>query len=442
MSNYTAVPRSTPPSIPFRPWYRRLPWWAIAVSVLVFATVPAAVDPIRDASTLADLSEAHLALPPTYLAITPVSNVLDALTLLSVPQHIVVVLSVIVLFIGYRSQRRRLPGSEGRRASLVREAAAALLLIVGIVVVYAVAALVPRPMAQLEITDPSVLAIDFHSHTMYSHDGRRGWTEEDVRGWHRGAGYDVAYITDHATFEGGERGIAGNPRLAGEGTMVLQGIEVVYRGEHVNVLSAGRRYRGLTTPNLQDLDEQALGLSSLIPATLPVIIETIPGNLDRVPASPSPLGPGARAIEIVDGSPRGLLQGRRDRARIVHLADSLNLALVTGSDNHGWGRVAPGWTLMRIPGWRGMMTDSLSHRIEEILRSSRREATRPVERRVAATISAPALVFAVPLITLRMLTTLSADERVMWLVWAWGIVLIGVAVRRYSAAAKASSTPA
>src|SRR5437764_10613241 len=53
------------------------------------------------------------------------------------------------------------------------------------------------------------------------------------------------------------------------------------------------------------------------------------------------------------------------RQRIVHIADSLNLALVTGSDNHGWGRAAPGWTLMRIPGWRGMSTDSLSRRIED-----------------------------------------------------------------------------
>jgi hypothetical protein len=288
-------------------------------------------------------------------------------------------------------------------------------------------------MAQLEVTDETVLAVDFHSHTKYSHDGRPGWTEDDVRDWHRGAGFDVDYVTDHATFEGAERGIASNPAQAGEGTMILQGIEAVYRGEHVNILSAGRRYRGLLTPDLKDVDEQALALASLIPATVPVLIETIPGNLDRVPAARAASGPGVRAIEIVDGSPRGLSQGRRDRSRIVRIADSLNLALVTGSDNHGWGRAAPGWTLMRVPGWRGMATDSLSRRIEEILRSGRRQATLPIERRVAETTSVPALAVAAPLVALRMLTTLSADERVMWLLWTWGLVLIGGALSRYRA---------
>src|SRR5439155_1338157 len=108
---------------------------------------------------------------------------------------------------------------------------------------------------------------------------------------------------------------------------------------------------------------QALALASLIPATSPVLIETIPGDLHKLLTPGVPL---LSAIEIVDGSPRGLSQGRRDRRRIVQVADSLNLALVVGSDNHGWGRTAPGWTLLRIAGWRGMVTDTLSRRIEEV----------------------------------------------------------------------------
>src|SRR6201999_1691810 len=92
---------------------------------------------------------------------------------------------------------------------------------------------------------------------------------------------------------------------------------------------------------------------------------------------------GISAIEIIDGSPRGLSQSRRDRDRIVQLADSLNLALVTGSDNHGWGFAAAGWTLLRIPGWRGMRTDSLSNRIEQVVHFGRRRASRVVERVVA-----------------------------------------------------------
>jgi hypothetical protein len=409
------------------PWYRRgIPWAAIVVTLLVSVTALFTVDPVRDAATLAGVGEARLDVSPAYMSISPISTILDTLTLLTVGQHIALLLWVIGAFVLYRVLRSRT-----HAVTVAREAVAAIGLLVAIFLTYAAGALVPRPMAQLAVSDETVIAVDFHAHTKYSHDGRAGWTEDDVRGWLRGAGFDAGYITDHRTFEGAERGIAANPGVAGEGTMLLQGLEVGYNGEHVNVLSAGRRYKGVVTADLRDVDEQSLMLANIFPATSPLLIETIPGNLSKV-SVPTPRGPPAvQAIEIVDGSPRGLSQGRRDRARIVHLADSLNLALVSGSDNHGWGRAAPGWTLLRIPGWRGMPTDSLSRRIEDILRVARREATRVVERRVAAGENPVALIFTGPLVAWGMLTTLSADERVMWLIWTWGIVLLVRGLRRY-----------
>lgn len=390
------------------------------------------LDPVRDAATLANVGEARLTQSAAYIAIAPLSNLLDTITLLSIGQHIAIVLWAIVLFAIWRVNRAR----RGGGTTTLRELGAAGLLLVAIIFVYVLVALLPRPMASLALSDDTVLAIDMHSHTKYSHDGRFGWSEDDVREWHHDAGYDAAYITDHATFDGAERGIASNPRLAGEGTLILQGLEAIYKGEHVNVLGAGRRYKGLTTPDLKTVDEQSLALASILQATSPVLIETIPGKLDRVPAA-SDSAPGVRAIEIVDGSPRGLTQVRRDRARIVHIADSLNLALVAGSDNHGWGRTAPGWTLLRIPGWRGMTTDSLSARIEEILRLGRRDATRVVERRVASGEDAISLVFAAPVVTVGMFTMLSPDERLAWIVWTW-IVVIAIRAWRYSRARRAA----
>jgi predicted metal-dependent phosphoesterase TrpH len=390
------------------------------------------LDPVRDAATLANVGEARLTQSAGYVAIAPLSNLLDTITLLSIGQHIAIVLWAIALFAIWRVNRAR----RGGGTTTLREVGAAGLLLIAIIVVYALVALLPRPMASLALSDDTVLALDVHSHTKYSHDGRLGWNEDDVREWHHDAGYDAAYITDHATFDGAERGIASNPRLAGEGTLILQGLEAFYKGEHVNVLGAGRRYKGLTTPDLKTVDEQSLALASILQATSPVLIETIPGKLDRVPAA-SDSAPGVRAIEIVDGSPRGLTQVRRDRARIVHIADSLNLALVAGSDNHGWGRTAPGWTLLRIPGWRGMTTDSLSARIEEILRLGRRDATRVVERRVASGENAIALVFAAPVVTVGMFTMLSPDERIAWIVWTW-IVVIAIRAWRVSRARRAA----
>lgn len=398
---------------------------AILITLLTFITVAFAVDPVRDAATLQPIGEASLSRPTSYLAIEPVSSVLDTVTLLTVAQHIALVIWVIVLF-----AIARIVLARSRSTTARREVWASLALLGAIFLTYAAAAMLPRPMAQLETSDPGVLVADFHAHTKYSHDGRSGWSEDDVREWHRAAGFDLALITDHATFEGAERGVASNPPQAGQGTLILQGLEAFYRGEHVNILNAGRRYKGITTPDLKDVDEQSLMIASLLVQTAPVLIETMPGNLSKVVAA-APGQAGMSAIEIVDGSPRGLSQTRRDRQRIIHLADSLNLALVTGSDNHGWGRTAPGWTLLAIPGWRGMTADSISRIVEDILRVGRRDGTKTAERVVAGGTTATGLVFALPAIAWRMFTTLSADERVAWMIWTWGLVLIGRAVRRY-----------
>ncbi len=404
---------------------KSLPWWPIIVTLLVIITAAFAVDPVRDAATFDVVDEARLALPASYLALAPISAILDTLTLLTVAQHVAILVTAIALFALLRFMRR--DGTTTRRETI-----AAVGFLVVIFIVYAAAAMMPRPMAGLALSDPAVLAVDFHSHTKYSHDGRSGWTDDDVRNWHRSGGYDAAYVTDHATYEGAQRGLASDAGQAGENTTLLQGIEAFYRGEHVNVLSAGRRYKGLLTPDLKDVDEQSIQLASLLPATVPVMIETMPGNLAKIPAAGAgEQGAGVRAIEIIDGSPRGLSQTRREHARIIHLADSLNLALVTGSDNHGWGRTAPGWTLMRIGGWRGMTPDSLSTRIEQILRIGRSGTTRPIERRVAWATNPITVVFAAPIVVWRMLTTLSADERVMWLIWAWVLFAVARGFHRY-----------
>jgi hypothetical protein len=408
---------------------RRIPWWAVGVTLLVIVTAFFATNPIRDAATLQPVGEAGLELSAGYLAIEPISSVLDTLTLLTVWQHVALLLWAIALYAGIRVWFAR----RGGRTSPRRELAGAGIFLAVILATYAAAAVAPRPMARLALNDGAVLAVDFHAHTQHSHDGRPGWTASDVRRWHRASGFDAVYITDHRTVAGAEEGIAENPPVAGEGTMVLQGLEAGMRGEHVNILGAGRRYLGLTGADLRDVDEGSLTLASMLPGNEPVVVETIPGVLTRVPelAAGGRTTPGIRAIELVDGSPRGLSQGRADRARVVALADSFDLALVAGSDNHGWGRTAPGWTLLRVGGWRGMGTDSLGRAIEFALREARRGATRVVERNVAGGSHPIALLVAAPLVTWRMFTMLSPDERVIWLFWTWGVVLVLRGVHAY-----------
>jgi hypothetical protein len=232
----------------------------------------------------------------------------------------------------------------------------------------------------------------------------------------------VAHV--HRTFEGARDGWANNPQLAGQGTSLLPAIEVVWKGEHVNVLEADKMYRGIFNATLRDIDEDALRLASAVPGTEPILIETLPGDLSKMIPATGPGTPGVRAIEIVDGAPRGLGQVRRERARIVKLADSLGLALVAGSNHHGWGRTAAGWTLMNLPGWRGVSPDLLTKGITTVLRRGGYGSTRVVERYVAYTEDGISLPLTVPLVAWGMLRTLTLEERIAWIAWGLALALL------------------
>src|SRR5215208_293865 len=404
---------------------RRLPWLALATVALLALSAIWAIDPIRDAATGGAVTEATLDRSAGYLLLAPISAILDTVTLLSVRQHVALVVTLVLGWAVWWWFGRRtidLGVAPGRRA--VRIAARIGIALAMLVGLYAVAVLVPRPMAALETAGPAVLAVDFHAHTKYSHDGRWNWEAEDVRTWHHKAGFDVAYISDHRTFEGAREGWANNPEQSGERTILLPAIEAVWQGEHVNILDADRMYRGILDPALRDVDTEALRLASLVPGNAPVLIETIPGDLSKVVAAKGASTPGVRAIEIVDGAPRGFAQSRQQRARILDLADSANLALVAGSDHHGWGHAASGWTLLILPGWRGVPPAEVSRAITATLRGGGRGATKVVERYVANTDAGIALPLTVPLVAWGMFRTLSVDERVVWLAWVVALVLL------------------
>ena len=176
--------------------------------------------------------------------------------------------------------------------------------------------------------------------------------------------------------------------------------------------------------SLRDVDTDALKLASLVPGNEPVLIETIPGNLSKVLAAKGRGAPGVRAIEVVDGAPRGLAQSRQQRARILDIADSANIALVAGSDHHGWGHAASAWTMLVLPGWRAAPPEEMSLAIAATMRNGGRGATKVVERYVADTDDPMLVPFTVPMVAWGMLRTLSVDERVVWLAWIAALVLL------------------
>jgi len=399
------------------------PLVAIGLTLVVLAGWPLALSPLLDLETLAPASGAHLALGPGYLVLAPICDAMDALTLLSVSQTIALLVSLAALYIVWRELCWRRFGT-----TLLREMRSALTALAGLVLFYAIGILAPRPMARLTLDDPDALAIDMHSHTRFSHDGRSSFTPDANRAWHRSAGFDVAYITDHSRFAGAREAARRNPARAGDGLTVLPGIEYVASHNHLLTLGASDS----ATASLGGVPDSA-GRSPL-DAHQPVIVQTIPDQLARFPAPDSAGRRGAIAIELSDGSPRGIEQSQRDRARIMHLADSLDLAVVAGSDNHGWGRTAVAWSVMRIPGWRAMAPDSLGNAIADGIHAARRHAVRVVARRTPdADGSALLEVATLPAMAWNILRTMSPLERLSWIAWAWiitGAAMFAAAKRR------------
>lgn len=402
--------------------------WAALASALVLLSWLAAVSPVRDKETLRAVAGAQLEFPPAYLVIAPLCDVLDALALLSVRQTIALLLSLAGLYAGWRIVRWRRGG--GRWRGAVRELWLGVSALGVVIAVYAIGIFVPRPMAALVMPDPDAVTVDVHSHTNFSHDGRSDFDVRANRAWHRGAGFDVAYITDHRSFAGAAQAMALNPRRAGDGLVVLSGLEFIdhhstLNHNHLNALgvtardSAWIRVRAATGRPPSD--------PSVARARAPVLIQTIPENLSQVPRPDASGRGGVLAIELSDGAPRGIGQGQRDRALILRIADSLDLAVVAGSNNHGWGRTAVAWSVLRIPGWRSLTPEALGQAIEDRIRTKRRRAVQVIERRSPDPgRSRLALAATLPAVVWNLLVTLSPAQRVSWILWAWLLAAAGM----------------
>jgi hypothetical protein len=159
----------------------------------------------------------------------------------------------------------------------------------------------------------------------------------------------------------------------------------------------------------------------------PILLLTMPGNIQQVPPSEY-TGPIRLAgIEVSDGCPRGIAQTARDKKDILALAEKMRLAPVAGSDNHGWGRAAPAWSVLRIPGWRHMTAASLDIAIRQTLLTRAPGTTEVIARRTvgppSGRVEAALSGFAVGSLMLR---TMNMRERLSWILWSWGAALLSL----------------
>ena len=367
------------------------------------------------------------------------------MSLLTVSQHYAVLATLILLYPARRlyaawtSRRRRVTDPAAPRRSLPRRSALELLRAVAalaaLLAFYAAAVLVPRPMVGIRLDPPDLLAVDFHSHTNHSHDGWARFTAGRNRAWHEGGGFDAAYITDHYTWAGVDDAAAANPARAGERTVMLSGMEVRLRNRHINLLGDRYRYVFALDSTWHHLDPDSIAAArerGVAPATM---LYTIPGRLDQI----VPLAPGSPAgvvgVELSDGAPRGLEQVKAERAEILGLADSMDLAVVSGANLHGWGRTVAAWSVMRVPGWREMSPEQLGGAIEAVLHRDRRRAVTVVERRMPYHDgSRVETALTVPWLLWEQFRMFTVAERGSWIAW---IVLVEL-LRRLRRRARAA----
>jgi hypothetical protein len=379
-----------------------------------------AVAPLRDAQT--GIAHGRLRLPPLYVVFGPVCAILDAMSALSVRQQVAVVMTVLVYYAS-RLARRRHTWPSPRRALAV-EVPRAVIVLLAIVGVYAFGALVDRPMAAYEASNPNEVVVDFHSHTSASWDGRRSFSAEKNRAWHRAAGFDVAYVSDHLPPSNAIVPLPPNPQASGAGTVLLPAFELGCRGVHVIVLGATpaearghcrerRSSGGDRPPTVFGCDAPAVFI-----ATLPSPIQ----NIARADIS---------AVEVVDGAPRAIDQIARDKDKVIGLAERRGLGLVAGSNVHGWGRTVVAWTVMEMPGWRGSTPEELDARIRARLSGPPDGTVHVVERRrTGVGQSTVSLVSTLPDAAWDLLVVLSPRERLSWVVWVWLVWLAQRAGRR------------
>ncbi len=430
----------TPPRVP------RLP---VAVLALVVMGALFAAPPLQDAATGQAVPFARPGQPLGYLLGAPLFGIWDAMSLLTVSQHYAVLITLVLLHLARRVHadrvlRREIAADPAAAAEIPRRALTGIRIwmelggavgaLLALLAFYAAAVFLPRPMVEIRLDDPDLLAVDFHSHTNRSHDGWSRFTAARNRAWHEDGGFDAAYITDHYTWDGVDDAAPANPDRAGGRTVMLSGMEVRLRNRHINLLGDRERYVFALDGTRHHLDPDSIAAARERGAPPVTMLYTIPGPLDQV----VPLGPGSPAgvvgIELSDGAPRGLEQVKAERAEILALADGMDLAVVAGSNMHGWGRTAAAWSVMRVPGWRDMPPGELGRAIEEVLHRDRRRAATVVERRmpyhdggrVGIALTLPWLLWE----HFRMMTV---AERGSWIAWITILVMAHRALRRLKA---------
>lgn len=371
--------------------------------------VPALADPLGDPLP----QGLRLALPWSYLLLAPLFTLWDGVSMLSMSRLHGFLVGVALLYAAVRLAL----ALAGRRTGLGRELVSLGAAVLALIAFIAGGLLWHRPMAALAGAAADQAVVDFHTHTRASHDVggtlMDGYDAGANLRWHRRAGFDATFLTDHNTVTRA----AGN----GAGPQACPGIEVSAWRAHVLLLgdtaAVDRSRYNRDLAGLLDLlatSKRAYG--ALTVASIPEYVRNHWDRLDTLVAS------GLDGFEIVNAAPKANELTRAQRDQVVRLARRTGTFVIGVSDHHGWGATSMVWNLVEVPGWR-RAPEGLCPAVLGRLRGGF-GAVRIVERhRLRPDDPWPRLLTPLGVIweTWRAMGLAAAGS---WLAWTWGLWLL------------------
>lgn len=362
----------------------------------------------------------RLALPWSYLLLAPLFTLWDGVSMLSMRRLHGFLLGLALL---YPLVRLAL-GLARRRGSVRRELIALAVAVLGLAGFIAAGLLWHRPMAALTGVPPDDAVVDFHTHTNASHDVggtlMDGYDAAANLRWHRRAGFDAAFLTDHNTV---------TAPAAGDDVRGCPGIEVSAWRAHVLLLGDTAavdrtRYNRDLAGLLQLLASSEQAYDALTVASIPEYARNHWSRLDTLVAA------GLDGFELVNAAPKANELTRAQRDTVAALARRRGRFLLGVSDHHGWGATSMVWNLVTLPGWRGAPERLCGAVLQRLAQGF--GAVRIVERhRLRPDDWWPMLLTPVGVVWegWRAMGLTAAGS---WLLWIWGLWLLGRRSRRMS----------
>lgn len=372
-----------------------------------------------DAATGGSAPWAHLEFPLSHLFLTPLAGWADLITCNNLRQHIALLMFFLFL---YGPWRFFVLGHGRREWFAAREVFKSFFIYFALVALFLSGVIFfPRTPARLVLDDPSLVAVDFHSHSSISWDGLKSFTPEKNASWHEAAGFDASFITDHNIWDQSK-----DPRPS-KSHLSLRGEELSLFQSHIVLLgprsAVDPALYGGGVDGVRRLLGEAKRQGWVTIMSLPEYWKYPWGEaLAEMPSW------GLSGFEIVNATPKGLEFPESERGRVLELCRRFNVFAAGATDIHGYGRAACVWNLMRLPGWRAASADERRRMLLDALSRGGYGAVRVVRRNRPAEASGWAIWLDAPRALWAMFCAFTGVQKIITFVWLWLWPLLGLII--------------